>query len=738
MKPLLWFFVLLTSFSWVLATDIIDTQILDEMSKKQQQEQLQQTEVLTENFTFNQMNSCEGMEQVFTDFLEMYKKYTPKRQYYYRNGRDDMLVETAMVKKMDMADATQSISNEALVVGGWGDFSTTNLQKVGVDEPEILKSNGTHLFYYVSEENHIAIIKAPTTTNLQDAQIVKKIMIPKSLYNVQLFLQNDTLIIMASRWSNSDSLLGGDHTVVIVYDVQDVQNLVLEKLFDVNGSFVDARMVDNQLFLISSMYLDWYRIAYDFPSFSMEEVMPITTKLAIKSAISKPSKSDYTTMRTEISCKNIFYLLPSEDAIKNYQISPSFTLITQIDIEHMTDDIEQKIVFGSVDDVHMSQNSLYLPSPLYFSNPMRCVWCWWSTYSAGQNTLVHKMDLRNSISYESSKIIPGIPLSQYSMDEDSAGNFKILTKTWNPNLATHFFVFDKNFSLKGSLLDIEPWEEFKSSRYIGDKLYLVTFQQIDPLFVVDIADISQPKIVGELKIPGYSTYLHPYDVLQDGVQYLIGLWMSTQENWWGGVTNDGVKVDLYRIDFNASETVDSKCSSLVTDGVDKDQTFSCLRSDVSCSAVQKVYEQCVASVNPENILVELVSSHAFEGDMSISPAVYNPRMFVWSTSKKQLQLPVFTFSEKEIQETGYNGEIWTYTDYVPNFAGVKGLSISPLQGLTETISQHFQEVVENLNGYYDSVLDSARVGYLGNVNYFLMWGFISFFSDTEKVTIGAL
>jgi uncharacterized secreted protein with C-terminal beta-propeller domain len=109
------------------------------------------------------------------------------------------------------------------------------------------------------------------------------------------------------------------------------------------------------------------------------------------------------------------------------------------------------------------------------------------------------------------------------MDEDSQGNFRILTKTWYPNLSTQFFVFDKNFSLAGKLLDIDPGEEFKSSRYIGDKLYLVTFQQIDPLFVVDIADIKDPKIVGELKIPGYSTYLHPYDTLKNGVQYLVGL-----------------------------------------------------------------------------------------------------------------------------------------------------------------------------------------------------------------------
>jgi uncharacterized secreted protein with C-terminal beta-propeller domain len=87
------------------------------------------------------------------------------------------------------------------------------------------------------------------------------------------------------------------------------------------------------------------------------------------------------------------------------------------------------------------------------------------------------------------------------MDEDDQGNFRILTETYNSDQATNLYVLDKNLSLAGKLENIEPGEDFKSSRYMGDKLYLVTFQQIDPLFVIDIKDIKNPKILGELKIP---------------------------------------------------------------------------------------------------------------------------------------------------------------------------------------------------------------------------------------------
>ena len=763
MKKLFGLLVIAMSFPVVLAADVVDTQIVDELEKQQQQEQLQKAETLTEQFTFNQVNSCQGMEQVFSDFLEMYKKYHPERVYSkYQNFWGDYIVVSdtnSMMNDMVMSPSSalrDEVMTESAMIAG-GDFSTTNLQKAGVDEPEILKSNGEYLFYYVDnpytslKNHHISIIKTPQQNDLKDAQVVKKIALPASLNNIQLFLQGDKLIILAARYSyDTSSLLGGANTVAIVYDIKDIQNLVLEKMVNVNGTFVDARMIGSQLYLISSIYLDWYRIAYDVPEISVRdmlssatpaknEIIPISTSITlIGEGKTQVSKADYAVGRFSVPCENIFYLLPSEEAVKNYSITPNFTLITQIDVEKKTDDVQQKVVFGDVGEVHMSQNSLYLPSQLYFSSPMRCMNCWWPSYSAGQNTLIHKMNLKNNISYESSKIIPGVPLSQYSMDEDSAGNFRILTKTWSPNLATQFFVFDNRFELKGSLLDIEPGEEFKSSRYIGDKLYLVTFEQIDPLFVVDIADISEPKIVGELKIPGYSTYLHPYDTLQNGVQYLIGLGYSTEENQWGGVTNDGVKVDLYKIDFNANETVNSKCSSLIIDEVDSSQTSSCLSASAPCSSAQKVYESCVASVNPENILVELVAAHPFEGDKSVSPSVDNPRMFVWNAAKKQLQLPLFTASEIEVIYTGRNGNTWTETDYVLEFVGVKGLTISPMQGFAETISQHFPELKENLNGYYDYTMDFARVGYLGNVNYFLMGEFISFFSDTQKVTIWTL
>jgi uncharacterized secreted protein with C-terminal beta-propeller domain len=126
--------------------------------------------------------------------------------------------------------------------------------------------------------------------------------------------------------------------------------------------------------------------------------------------------------------------------------------------------------------------------------------------------LIHKFDLKNNLKYVASRLLPGSALNQYSIDEDEKGNLRILTKTWTERQSTHLFVLDAGLKLLGKLENIEPGEEFKAARFIGKYLYLVTFEQIDPLFVVDMSDTSKPTLKGKLKLPGYSTYLHPLNM----------------------------------------------------------------------------------------------------------------------------------------------------------------------------------------------------------------------------------
>jgi len=99
------------------------------------------------------------------------------------------------------------------------------------------------------------------------------------------------------------------------------------------------------------------------------------------------------------------------------------------------------------------------------------------------------------LNYEGTLLVYGLPLNQYAMHEDEDGYFYLLTKDWRNRVATHLYVASPEFKLVGKLLNIEPGEEFKASRFLGDKLYLVTFKQVDPLFVIDLADKTKPKII---------------------------------------------------------------------------------------------------------------------------------------------------------------------------------------------------------------------------------------------------
>lgn len=243
-------------------------------------------------------------------------------------------------------------------------------------------------------------------------------------------------------------------------------------------------------------------------------------------------------------------------------------------------------------------------------------------------------------------------------------------------------------------MNIEPGEEFKASRFVGDKLYLVTFEQIDPLFVIDLADLKNPKIVGELKIPWFSTYLHPYSVATNGVQQLIGVGYDTEVNQWGGTVTKGVKVDVYTVDYTKKD-------------------------------------------DAGNIAVSQTATATFGGKWSDSEVLQNPRLFVWNESKKQLIMPmvlqtasigkqcsiVYDADGKVAHQECRDNEIYKTT-----FAWTKILSVLP-DKISEAYSYDFKDLLkQDKQAYGDRQGEiwpwhfsqqQFRVGYLGDVVYTL-------------------
>lgn len=142
----------------------------------------------------------------------------------------------------------------------------------------------------------------------------------------------------------------------------------------------------------------------------------------------------------------------------------------------------------------------------------------------GERTVVHKFALGDGISYEGYGEAPGHLLNQFSLDE-SGGYLRMATTKGEVSrmqreipAVNNVYVLDSNLNIAGRLEDLAPGEKIYSARFMGDRAYLVTFKKVDPLFVIGLEDPRNPTLLGKLKIPGYSDYLHPYDET-----HLIGL-----------------------------------------------------------------------------------------------------------------------------------------------------------------------------------------------------------------------
>lgn len=173
-----------------------------------------------------------------------------------------------------------------------------------------------------------------------------------------------------------------------------------------------------------------------------------------------------------------------------------------------------------------------------------------------EKSVAHKISISNgNIEYKTKGEVPGQPLNQFSMDENN-GYFRIATTTndfsGRGSSLNHLYVLDENMNIVGKVEDLAKGERIFSARFIGDRAYLVTFVRIDPLFVIDLSDPANPKVLGELKIPGVSDYLHPYDE-----NHIIGIGRAADDTQ-GRVTFNGVKLSLFDVSDVANPRETSK------------------------------------------------------------------------------------------------------------------------------------------------------------------------------------
>jgi len=443
---------------------------------------------------------------------------------------------------------------------GSTDFSGTNNQVAGVDEGDIVKTDGRSL--YVLAGDGVDIVSAWPADALAVSSHVSVDGDERSLF---LHGSRLTVISQQNRWVAPDGETGSPaafariagwwgaglqwqpQVVVTVIDVADPSApRVLEKTA-LDGWLQDAREVDGRLFVVSQDNLDIPTPAL----IPVEGTDPIVADAPVAVVGSDPATmilppidfppnggkryvyEDATAYRARLEKAWAAHALPTYTVtaasgetsggslvtvdhtwVPVDFASPTLLSVVEFDITDDTVGPESSTtVAGISGTVYASATGLYVSAANWGS--------WWDARDTGLTTNLYHFDLAAAgVPLVSMGAVPGTTLDQFSLDEHD-GFLRVATTNWGSggdwnftNSSAGVFVLgesDGNLVTVGAVKDLAKGERIYSSRFVGDVAYVSTFKQVDPLFVIDLADPTLPKVVGELEVPGFSSYLQPLD-----------------------------------------------------------------------------------------------------------------------------------------------------------------------------------------------------------------------------------
>jgi len=226
----------------------------------------------------------------------------------------------------------------------------------------------------------------------------------------------------------------------------------------------------------------------------------------------------------------------------NWSNCSTYTVITSLDISSK-EAASFNTLLSDIDEIYMNEKAIYLTDEVY--NRWR-----YDKMQERDYTYITKYDLnKKAISFVGCNRVYGTLLNQFSMDENN-GYFRIATNEGD-KYGNNVYILDKQLKQVGKIEGLAKGEDIYSVRFDGNRGYVVTFEQVDPLFVLDLSDVKAPKVLGKLKIPGFSQYLHPI-----GDNLVVGIGRATEENILRdeqgdervtGVRATGIKLSLFDV-----------------------------------------------------------------------------------------------------------------------------------------------------------------------------------------------
>lgn len=469
-----------------------------------------------------------------------------------------------------LRDPVETAGSGAVAMPG-NDYSNTNAQVDGVDEQDIVETDGRYVYIIRGEDLIIVDAQDPAT-----AQIVSRTDLGE-VWGGEMYLDGDLLTVITSRspvWlmdvePTADVMPSGmrlpygygrPEARVATYDVTDRTAPRLIEETTVEGSVSTSRSIDGRIYLVVDNYLAWP--GWGWPDYEIPLVAAVTSRTSQATA----------GLRTELQNLNLENLLPDYTTV-SYDASGSpttthglllqgsdiwapndpdggnwnLTSIVMINAHDSSPGVDSSTsVLGLNGTVYASATSLYFASQDW--SEVR----WNSGVDGGPQTDIYKFNLTvEGSEFAAQGRVDGTIVDEFSMDEWN-GDFRIATTSsaWQPHQSSNVFVLRQdgsNLNQISSLTDLSPTERIYSARFLGDRLYMSTFLQIDPLLSIDLSDPLVPVVTGELEVPGFSSYLQAW-----GDEFLVGIGQDADPAT-GRTT--GLQISLFDVSDDANPSL---------------------------------------------------------------------------------------------------------------------------------------------------------------------------------------
>ena len=439
-------------------------------------------------------------------------------------------------------------------------FSGTNLQEAGVDEPDIVKTDGNRIFAIANSKLFAVAPGAPPTLlgtlELKDVwptEILLRgdrlLVIGSEAYDFPMPIEDGPATMPAARLAADAMIFPAPPatTVLAEIDVSNPADMKVVTRLEVEGGYVAGRLTGSTVRLVTNSMP--YAIPFTAPA-SDTPVAEARAEAKNRRAINKVTPSDFI---PALEVARDGKVVRQGNAVPCRAVSRTarfnglgMVTVLTLDLNGGLRIADRDAVMTDGNVVYASASNLYISSPRWFAPNEDTS----GVDASGSTTQIHRFDISQALEtdYKGSGVVRGFPLNQFAFSEH-AGHLRVATTDDPPwteegpqgeseSFVTVLAANPNGLARVGQVGGLGKGERIYAVRMMGDRGYVVTFRQVDPLYTLDLSDPAKPTVQGELKIPGFSSYLHPV-----GEHRLIGIGQSATDE--GRTT--GSQVSLFDV-----------------------------------------------------------------------------------------------------------------------------------------------------------------------------------------------